>query len=332
MQAATGHDIGFAPNHSGFGLFGNVSLCVPIRYRYDLGSDLNWPAIDGLPSGLMSLFDMMNFCLREFALGLRALSYDTLSVQEKIQEGAFAKITDAERRRIEHNLEFGVARYCRQLNLESAVKRLERTFRALRSTNDQTYETIEGELITLYEAIEDDLKTEYFYHYPREKALLVVKNSEWTPTFRAFPSQAKPEAERGIDCYGLGHNVACIFHMMRVAELGMRALARERKVTFPHRPLEWAEWENVINLIDTKAKAASADMTRGPALDAARAFYTAAIAQLRAFKETRNRIMHMRGGFDELDARRAMTQVRDFMNGLSVKIGEKTRAPIRRWP
>ena len=87
----------------------------------------------------------------------------------------------------------------------------------------------------------------------------------------------------------------------------MRALARERKVTFPHHPLEWAEWENIIDQIESKGRAATTGMPRGAARDAARAFYTAAVAQLRAFKETRNRIMHMRGSFDELDAQRAMT-------------------------
>jgi hypothetical protein len=133
---------------------------------------------------------------------------------------------------------------------------------------------------------------------------------------------------------GIEHNAACVFHMMRVAEIGMRALARERKVTFPHHPLEWAEWENIIDQIESRARSATVSMGRGPERDAARTFYTAAVAQLRAFKETRNRIMHMRGSFDELDARRAVNQVRDFMNGLSAKIGEKTRRPIplSRWP
>ena len=119
--------------------------------------------------------------------------------------------------------------------------------------------------------------------------------------------------------------------MMRVAEIGMRALARERQVSFPRHPLEWAEWEKLIDQIESKARDATAGMPRGPERDAARAFYTSAVAQLRAFKETRNRIMHMRGNFDELDAQRAINQVRDFMNGLSAKIGEKTHRPIRKW-
>ena len=40
--------------------------------------------------------------------------------------------------------------------------------------------------------------------------------------------------------------------------------------------------------------------------------------------------MHVRRSYDELDALKAINQVRDFMNGLSAKIGEKTRRPIRR--
>jgi hypothetical protein len=120
--------------------------------------------------------------------------------------------------------------------------------------------------------------------------------------------------------------------MMRISEIGMRSLAREREVSFPRQPLEWAEWENIIDQIESKAKQVVPALTKGPERDAARAFYTAAVAQLRSFKETRNRVMHMRGGFDELDAQRSINQVRDFMNGLSSKIGEKTRRPIRKWP
>jgi hypothetical protein len=64
--------------------------------------------------------------------------------------------------------------------------------------------------------------------------------------------------------------------------------------------------------------------------DAAKAFYISAVAQLRAFKETRYVIVHVRGDFDELNVQRAITRIRDFMNGLSSKITEKTRRPIRR--
>lgn len=122
--------------------------------------------------------------------------------------------------------------------------------------------------------------------------------------------------------------------MMRVAELGLRALAHERNVSFPRHPIEWADWQNILEQTEMKAKAATRNMPRGPAKDAALAFYSGAIGQLHAFKDTyRNAVMHFRRSYDQLDALRATSQVRDFMNGLSAKIGEKTRRPIplSRW-
>jgi hypothetical protein len=281
---------------------------------------------------------MMNWSLQGFALAVAAISRESATTARCIENSPNTQIAFGDKAQVDGSLQFAQEQIQR-LNLTSARQRLERLLVRLRSspylsvggTSFYTHEQLHRDLVTLTEAIEDDIKTEYFYHYPRNKAALIFQNGVWLPAFEAFPS-TRPEAEAGIDCYALGHPTACAFHMMRVAELGMRALARERQVTFPRHPLEWAEWENIIDGIESSARAATNGWSRGPARDAARSFYTAAVAQLRAFKETRNRLMHTRGSFDDLDAQRAMNQVRDFMVGLSAKIGEKTRAPIRRWP
>ena len=152
--------------------------------------------------------------------------------------------------------------------------------------------------------------------------MLLMYRGEWVPTVKAFPSVAG-EIEEGIDCYALEHNTASVFHMMRVAEIGMRALARERRVTFPKHPLEWADWQTILDETEKKARAATQGMTRGPIKDAMQAFYNGAVGQLHGFKDTyRNVVMHVRRSYDELDALKAINQVRDFMNGLSLKIGE----------
>ncbi len=136
-----------------------------------------------------------------------------------------------------------------------------------------------------------------------------------------------------MDCYALEYNTASVFHLMRIAEYGLKALARERGVTFPKHPLEWADWQNILDETEKRARAATHGMPRGPIKDAIQAFYSGAIGQLHGFKDTyRNAVMHVRRSYDELDALKAINQVRDFMNGLSAKIGEKTRRPIRRWP
>jgi hypothetical protein len=209
---------------------------------------------------------------------------------------------------------------------------LQRCFLILTSTPKTNYASLASELVTLNEAIGDDIKTEYFYHYPRQKALLLIMNAEWLPIFDAFPS-SKKEIEEGLDCYALGHPTACVFHMMRVAELGMRALARERQVSFPKHPLEWADWQNILYLTEKNAKAAINAMSRGPEKDAAAGFYNGAIADLHALKDMfRNSVMHMRRSYDDLEAQQAMNRVRDFMTGLARKIHEKTKTPIRRLP
>jgi hypothetical protein len=192
-----------------------------------------------------------------------------------------------------------------------------------------TYDQILDHMLTLKEAVDDDARDVHFYHYPPHKALALLRITEdWSATINrsAFPS-ANPEIEAGVDCYALERNTACVFHMMRVAELGMRALARERQVSFPKHPLEWADWQNILEQTESRAKAATSRMPRGPAKDAALAFYSGALGQLHAFKDTyRNVVMHVRRTYDELDALRAINQVRDFMNGLSPRRSARRRA------
>jgi hypothetical protein len=280
----------------------------------------------GLPCGRWSLWDMMNFSLALFAKALEVL---TVEARRSSMQSPVIVIPEAEKERIMSQMQF-VAERCRQLALSNTQDRLLRCFSLLQRTT--TYGDLNRELITLYEAIEDDTKEEYFYHYPRVKVMVLIEIAEWLPIFDAFPS-ARNEIDAGLDCYALGHPTACVFHMMRAAELGMRALARERQVTFPRQPLEWTNWQNILEVTEKNAKMATTGMRSGPAKDAALAFYNGAIAHLHALKDMyRNSVMHMRRSYDDLEAQQAMVRVRDFMTGLSRKIGEKTKKPIRKWP
>jgi hypothetical protein len=275
---------------------------------------------------------MINFNLGHFLSALRLLGGEAGVAQVQGTALPDTPVREDDVERFIPKFKIAADHFAR-MHLSHACQRVERINAELRLRKHEiTYSQLVSQLNTLFEAVEDDIKFERFFHYRQERVRPYMNRSvEWAQTASAFPSAADEVAE-GLDCYALEHNTACVFHMMRVAELGMRTLARERQVTFPRHPLEWADWENIIDQIEKNARDATVGMPRGPERDAARAFYTAAVAQLRAFKETRNRIMHVRGSFDELDAQRAINQIRDFMNGLSAKIGEKTRGPIRRWP
>ena len=231
------------------------------------------------------------------------------------------------------NLDY-VHRKCGELLLSSTDDRFSILWQSYHDPRF-SYGALAVELKPLLEQMEADLRKEYFYHYPRERAILLLRIlGDWAAALQAFPS-AENEITEGVDCYALNHHTASVFHMMRVAEIGMRALARERQVSFPKHPLEWADWQNILDETEKKARAATVGMPRGPKKDAMQAFYNGAIGQLHGFKDTyRNVVMHVRRSYNELDALRAINQVRDFMNGLSAKIGEKTRKsiPLSHWP
>jgi hypothetical protein len=181
------------------------------------------------------------------------------------------------------------------------------------------------EVRVLRETFAGELSKCMFYHYPPDKLRVMMGfYPSWKRINDAFPS-AKEEALAAIDCYGLGHNTASVFHSMRVAEYGLRALAKERKTELPrNKPLEWGTWQEIITELDTFAKKIVHKTRAGKAKDDALSFYSGALADLSGFKdEYRNQVMHVRKSYDEHQALRAYTKVHAFMERLSEKIDHR---------
>ena len=312
---------------------GDVSLCVPKPYLYDVGS-----ASGFIPAGRWGLLDMINFRLDVFVAVVRTLAQEILIAMERAAADPMVAVDKEgdDRKRFDANFKM-ISTKCQEWVFDRACNRIERISMSLHRNPDYGYANLATDLTTLREGIEDDIKFERFFHYaPHRARPLLGMRRDWATTLAptSFPS-VENEIERGLDCFGFEDYDACVFHMMRVAEIGMRALARERRIIFPKHPLEWGDWQNIIEGIEKSVRAIGTGMPRGPAKDAAMAFYSGAVAQLHGFKDKfRNAVMHVRKSYDELEAVQAMNQVRDFMNGLSVKVGETTRRPIplRRWP
>lgn len=148
----------------------------------------------------------------------------------------------------------------------------------------------------------------------------------WSEIEQQFPS-AKVDCEEAVYCYVLERNTASIFHSMRVAEIGLRALGRRMKVKLPKgKKLEWAEWQMILREMSKKIDTIGQTTKAGPAKDEMLEFYSGAIGQFNGFKdEFRNQVMHVRKNYDEYDAERSLTRVRDFMGKLAGKIDEKGR-------
>ncbi len=112
---------------------------------------------------------------------------------------------------------------------------------------------------------------------------------------------------------------------MRIAECGLRALAKERRLTLPKNKLiEWGTWQEIIKALDGEIRDIGLNKKAGAAKDSALEFYSGARADLNGFKdEYRNLVMHVRSPYDEHQAIRALTKVHAFMERLSTKIDDK---------
>jgi hypothetical protein len=116
---------------------------------------------------------------------------------------------------------------------------------------------------------------------------------------------------------------------MRVAEHGLRALARERRVRIKRKPLEWAEWKDIIIHI-RKTVEPITKWKRGALRDEALHFYEGSLGEFEAFREAyRNDVMHSRKTYDESQATSVLRHVHEFMNRLSSRIDENTKRSIK---
>jgi len=220
---------------------------------------------------------------------------------------------------------------CHRLDLPSSATFIHGFIEDLELEPDA--DEIAGQLSAIVKLVKQEAGKRIIFCVRKDKSDVLTRNFKvWSAIAEAFPS-ADSELLSALRCYQFEENTACVFHLMRAAEHGLRALARERQVTFPNKPIEWAQWQNLLTEIDKRVDVQWAHSSPGPAKDAALGFYKGAVAHFHAFKDKyRNAVMHVRRQYDEHDALQAINQVRDFMHVLSSKIGEKTKKPIQKWP
>lgn len=225
------------------------------------------------------------------------------------------------------------SRILTQLKAEAATLGLSDSVRYIgRVTPIPNFRT-EQEIAWLIEStikvVENEADQRFCYTVKKNKSdLYELERERWRSIVGKFPSVGA-EANSALICYAIDENTACVFHLMRIAEIGLRALARERQVTIPKKPLAWAEWNDILIFLQKKIDRIG-ERKRGPTKDAALAFYQGSIGEFGAFKDTyRNIVMHVRKSYDEHEAASALLHVREFMGRLSAKLGENDTKAIK---
>lgn len=180
-----------------------------------------------------------------------------------------------------------------------------------------------------------ELKAKAFLHVSEDRAEFVDNDSLFgEEVLKAFGSAKKDIREAG-NCLAAECNTAAVFHLMRAAEVALRAIATDRQVTFANKPLDQQEWGTILGSLDGILRTMRLDDTKkwtNPAFKEAQVhFYSEAIQELRGFNEAwRRHVAHadVDAFYDHEDASNITRHVRNFMQKLATRISETKTMPF----
>jgi hypothetical protein len=188
---------------------------------------------------------MINFELASFLFGLDALEREVRWTRFAASHGD-GPVSAEDHGRIKSNVEYVFRECVAKLHLMGANTSSWQIEHVINNYRNHQY--THSEMVNLLDRLLTDLKveisTQYFFHYDEESAKAVLRIPvDWEVVLSAFPSTRR-EIEAGIDCFALGDYPGSIFHMLRVAEVGLRAIAKERNVKTVRgsKPIEYAMW------------------------------------------------------------------------------------------
>jgi len=181
-----------------------------------------------------------------------------------------------------------------------------------------SWSDLRAKVLALRDAIDTELKQYCYYQYPKQKAQILGSwRDDWKAAISAFPS-IETEVLRAMDCYALGHDVASVFHSMRILEHGLRAVAADVGLTF-----DLQQWHNIIEQIESAIVTERKTLSKGEARNERLRFLSEAAKEFFYFKDGwRNYVSHNRADYDEHQALSVLNHVRSFMNHLASQLSE----------
>ena len=132
-----------------------------------------------------------------------------------------------------------------------------------------------------------------------------------------FPSAAFDISEAG-KCFALNRPTACVFHLMRVLEIGLGVFAKHFAV-----PSDHTNWHNIIEGIEKAVRNMSSDPAKPADWKEQQEFYSQAAHGFMFIKDAwRNYTAHARGKYTEDETETIFINVRAFMQRLATRLHE----------
>jgi hypothetical protein len=205
--------------------------------------------------------------------------------------------------------------------------KLEQLFRKRYCTYRQLYELLKR----LREDIVRGVGQEFFFHYrPALARMFFEIKGEWKEAITGFPLLER-EIQAGVDCYAMEDYPGCVFHTMRIAEAGLREIARDVGVKAlsakrgEKKPIEWGTWDEVFTAIDNKS-AETRKKVQGPKRDRLFVYYDMALTELKWMRGLyRDPTMHYRETYRKGEAFDAIGRTKNLVTTIAKRRGETRR-------
>jgi len=207
------------------------------------------------------------------------------------------------------------------IELTSALTRLNGAIRIGLATGNMKVDDVVTEMRVLRESVDAELCYRRFVHVPGDKAKVWDElGNSWADVWQKFPD-AKIDSEEAVWCYVVGRSTASVFHSMRAAEYGLRALAKKLRVKLLHKgkthPIEFADWEKVITGINNKISSARL-LPHGTRRARMLQLCSDGADHCSYMKDIwRNDISHARKSYNSPEALAVMQRVHDFLGFLA---------------
>lgn len=173
--------------------------------------------------------------------------------------------------------------------------------------NDLRHGTTNGKLITAFTELDNTIRREMrgvsFFHMPASQAEFYDQSELFGLDVNAkFPSIQYDMVESG-NCYAMGRGTACVFHLMRIMEIGVQQFGTKLGVTLAQDK----NWHNILDEINKAIKTL-------PPKAAGTVELSQASANLYAVKLAwRNEVMHPNDKYTLEEAKNLILAVRLFM-------------------
>jgi hypothetical protein len=288
-------------------------------------SSLRYEPNDRLPRA-WTLWEIMNkFDAFEFGTFLLRLKTRQFQVeQQKRETGGDTPLQQEHRAEINRLLfgERGLAgafQLCSKIPFTDVLRELPMIEQYLQ--HDATLSRMQSEIERLAQSIIAEFNKRHFLFVALDRYDFVDNEKLLGESVATVFKTAKDDIREAGNCLAVELNTAAIFHLMRIAEHGLRKLAKTLRVALTHsghvHPIDFADWDKVI----TGAKNAIAkarQLALGPKRQGKLEFYSDACDHCLFMKDIwRNTVSHTRKQYTRPEADAAFGRVRDFMSFLA---------------